>query len=115
VKGWVRWKNVLIPIFKTEEDTTFIIIFHDAACFFLFFNQDGYSFIEKVCSILLEGSKVVQVNDTLIEQEEDVSFMGSKKVYVKGERNKWRVPNCLQEVKDINRKRLHLILVLHLY
>ncbi|MFE4099957.1 hypothetical protein ACFX4K_25350, partial [Priestia sp. YIM B13484] len=27
VKEWGRWRNLSIPIFKTEEDTTFITIF----------------------------------------------------------------------------------------
>lgn len=47
VKEWGRWKNVSTPIFKTEEDTTFITIFHDGAGFFLFSNEDRYSSIQK--------------------------------------------------------------------
>ncbi|GAB1770464.1 hypothetical protein M3592_06965 [Priestia aryabhattai] len=72
VKEWGRWKDVSIPIFKTEGDTTFITIFHDGAGFFLFSNEEEYSSIKKVCAILPEGSKVVQVNDKLIESEEEV-------------------------------------------
>ncbi|WP_176344234.1 hypothetical protein [Priestia aryabhattai] len=67
VKEWGRWKNVSIPIFKTEEGTTFIIIFHDGAGFFLFSNEDRYSSIQKVCSTFPEGSKVVQINDQLLD------------------------------------------------
>lgn len=71
VKEWRRWKNVSIPIFKTEEDTTFITIFHDGAGFFLFSNEDRYSSIQKVCSTFPEGSRVVQINDQLIDQDEE--------------------------------------------
>jgi hypothetical protein len=67
VKEWSRWKNVSIPIFKTEEDATFITIFHDGAGFFLFSNEDRYSSIQKVCSTFPEGSKVVQINDQLLD------------------------------------------------
>ncbi|MEI2330217.1 hypothetical protein [Priestia megaterium] len=67
VKEWGRWKNVSIPIFKTEEDTTFITIFHDGAGFFLFSNEDRYSSIQKVCSTFPEDSKVVQINDQLLD------------------------------------------------
>jgi len=67
VKEWGRWKNVSIPIFKTEEDATFITIFHDGAGFFLFSNENRYSSIQKVCSTFPEGSKVVQINDQLLD------------------------------------------------
>jgi len=67
VKEWGRWKNVFIPIFKTEEDATFITIFHDGAGFFLFSNEDRYSSIQKVCSTFPEDSKVVQINDQLLD------------------------------------------------
>ncbi|MET3689377.1 hypothetical protein ABIC37_004926 [Priestia megaterium] len=71
VKEWGRWKNVSIPIFKTEEDTTFITIFHDGAGFFLFSNESRYSSIQKVCLTFPEGSRVVQINDQLIDQDEE--------------------------------------------
>ncbi|QLC90725.1 hypothetical protein [Priestia megaterium] len=67
VKEWGRWKNVSIPIFKTEEDTTFITIFYDGAGFFLFSNEDRYSSIQEVCSTFPEDSKVVQINDRLLD------------------------------------------------
>ncbi|MED3941848.1 hypothetical protein [Priestia megaterium] len=67
VKEWGRWKNVSIPIFKTEEDTTFITIFHDGAGFFLHSNEDRYSSIQEVCSTFPEDSKVVQINDRLLD------------------------------------------------
>ncbi len=71
-KEWGRWKNVSIPIFKTEEDTTFITIFHDGAGFFLFSNESRYSSIQKVRLTFPEGSRVVQINDQLIDQGEEV-------------------------------------------
>ena len=71
VKEWGRWKNVSIPIFKTEEDSTFITIFHDGAGFFLFSNEDRYSSIQKVCSTFPEDSRLVQINDQLIDQDEE--------------------------------------------
>ncbi|MCT9852139.1 hypothetical protein P2R64_29405 [Priestia megaterium] len=71
VKEWGRWKNVSIPIFKTAEDTTFITIFHDGAGFFLFSNESRYSSIQKVCLTFPEGSRVVQINDQLIDQDEE--------------------------------------------
>lgn len=67
VKEWGRWKNVSIPIFKMEEDTTFITIFHDGAGFFLYSNEDRYSSIQEVCSTFPEDSKVVQINDRLLD------------------------------------------------
>ena len=67
VKEWGRWKNVSIPIFKTEEDATFITIFHDGAGFFLHSNEDRYSSIQEVCSTFPEDSKVVQINDRLLD------------------------------------------------
>ena len=72
VKEWGRWRNLSIPIFKTKEDTTFITIFHDGAGFFLFSNENKYSSIQKVCSTFPEGSRVVQINDQLINQDEEV-------------------------------------------
>jgi hypothetical protein len=72
VKEWGRWKNVSIPIFKTEGNTTFITIFHDGAGFFLFSNEDRYSSIQRVCSTFPEGSRVVQINDQEIGKDKEI-------------------------------------------
>ena len=70
VKEWGRWKDVSAPIFKMKEGTTFITILHDGAGFFLFSNEDRYSSIHKVCSTFPEDSRVVQINDKLMEEDE---------------------------------------------
>ncbi|SEN96879.1 hypothetical protein SAMN05192533_1338 [Mesobacillus persicus] len=70
VKEWGRKKERSIPVFKVEGDTTFIMIFHDGAGFYLFSNEEKYSTVEELCSRLPKGTVITQINDTLVDKSE---------------------------------------------
>jgi hypothetical protein len=63
---WGRKRKRSIPIFKIEEETTFITIFHDGAGFYLFSNEEKYFTLDKFISNLPKGTVITQINDTLI-------------------------------------------------
>jgi hypothetical protein len=69
VKEWGRKKERSIPFFKTEENTTFITIFHDGAGFYLFSNLDKYSTLNSLESSLPIGTIITQINDELVNED----------------------------------------------
>lgn len=69
VTEWGKKKNRSIPIFNTENDTTFITIFHDGNGFYLFSNEEKYSTVDNLCSNLPSGTVITQINETLIKRD----------------------------------------------
>jgi hypothetical protein len=67
VKEWGRKTDRSVPIFKAENDTTFITIYHDGAGFYLFSNEEKYSSIEKLSASLPQGTIITQINDQLLD------------------------------------------------
>ncbi|MED4227828.1 hypothetical protein [Neobacillus cucumis] len=65
---WGKKRERSIPIFKIDENTTFITIFHDGNGFYLFTNQEKYSTVKSLCSNLPKGTVITQINDTLIKR-----------------------------------------------
>lgn len=70
VTEWRRKRERSIPIFKTNEETTFITIFHDGAGFYLFSNEERYSRLDNLISNLPKGTVITQINDTLVNRED---------------------------------------------
>lgn len=65
---WGKKRERSRPIFKIDEKTTFITIFHDGNAFYLFSNQEKYSTVKSLCSNLPKGTVITQINDTLIKR-----------------------------------------------
>lgn len=65
---WGKKRERSIPIFKVDDNTTFITIFHDGDGFYLFSNQEKYSTVKNLCSKLPEDTVVTQINDTLLKR-----------------------------------------------
>ena len=63
---WGRKRKRSIPAFRIETDTTFITIFHDAAGFYLFSNEDKYNTLDQLAANLPEGTVITQINDRLV-------------------------------------------------
>lgn len=62
VKEWGGKRKRSIPIFKIEQETAFITIFHDGHGFYLFSNDD----IDKIIKTLPTGTVITQINDILV-------------------------------------------------
>lgn len=62
VKEWGGKRKRSIPIFKIEQETAFITIFHDGHGFYLFSNDD----IDKIIKTLPKGTVITQINDILV-------------------------------------------------
>ncbi|MEK4670108.1 hypothetical protein [Niallia sp. FSL R7-0271] len=69
VKEWGRKRKRSIPIFKIEQETTFITIFPDGHGFYLFSNDNKYNSLNKIIKTLPKGTVITQINDTLVNIE----------------------------------------------
>lgn len=65
---WGKKKERSIAIFNTDEETTFITIFHDGNGFYLFSNQEKYLTLEGLCANLPKRTVITQINDTLVKR-----------------------------------------------
>lgn len=70
VTEWIRKRERSISIFKIDEETTFITIFHDGAGFYLFSNKEKYSPLDNLISNLPKGTVITQINDTLVKGDD---------------------------------------------
>ncbi|WP_456364372.1 hypothetical protein [Priestia aryabhattai] len=69
VSEWGKMQRRSTPHFKCEINSTFITIFHDGYGFYLFSNEERYNTVEKLCVTLPPNTKITQINDELIDNE----------------------------------------------
>ena len=63
---WGEKKKRSAPHFKSEENSTFVTIFHDGYGFYLFSNEEKYSSIQNLCTSLPSKTDIRQINDDLV-------------------------------------------------
>ncbi|QJX80062.1 hypothetical protein [Priestia megaterium] len=66
VMEWGRRKKRSAPHFRSEENSTFVTIFHDGYGFYLFSNEEKYSSIQNLCVNLPPKTDIKQINDELV-------------------------------------------------
>ncbi|MED4284903.1 hypothetical protein P4679_23590 [Priestia megaterium] len=66
VMEWGKKKKRSAPHFKSEENSTFVTIFHDGYGFYLFSNEEKYSSIQNLCVNLPSKTDIRQINDELV-------------------------------------------------
>lgn len=65
---WKRKRKRSIASFKIDGNTSFILIEHDGAGFYLLSNEEKYFPLTKFISNLPKGTVVTQINDTVIDR-----------------------------------------------
>ena len=66
VMEWGEKKKRSAPHFRSEENSTFVTIFHDGYGFYLFSNEEKYSSIQNLCVNLPPKTDIKQINDELV-------------------------------------------------